>query len=77
MTAAAREADLASRRSAIVLSLCLPSDVLLYLLLPMNADAFGITLAQAGILLAANRLVRIFGYGYVVRFFASRAIDPR
>lgn len=69
---AARNADLASRRSATILGLCLPSDVLLYLLLPMNADAFGVTLAQAGVLLAANRLVRIFGYGYVVRFYAER-----
>ncbi|MEN5028760.1 MFS transporter [Pseudomonas sp. Ps21-P2] len=68
----ARSADSASRRSAIILGLCLPSDVLLYLLLPMNAGAFGISLAQAGILLAANRLVRIFGYSYVVRFYAAR-----
>lgn len=72
MSATARDADAASRRSATVLSLCLPSDVLLYLILPMNADAFGISLAEAGVLLAANRLVRIFGYSYVVRFYASR-----
>ncbi|WP_296258221.1 MULTISPECIES: MFS transporter [unclassified Pseudomonas] len=72
MSATVQDADSASRRSATVLSLCLPSDVLLYLLLPMNADAFGISLAEAGVLLAANRLVRIFGYSYVVRFYASR-----
>lgn len=72
MSDAARNADSASRRSATVLSLCLPSDVLLYLLLPMNADAFGINLPEAGVLLAANRLVRIFGYGYVVRLYAAR-----
>lgn len=72
MSVHAREADSASRRSATVLSLCLPSDVLLYLLLPLNVDAFGITLAEAGVLLAANRLVRIFGYSYVVRFYAQR-----
>lgn len=72
MSATARDADSASRRSATVLSLCLPSDVLLYLLLPMNAGAFGISLAEAGVLLAANRLVRIFGYSYVVRFYANR-----
>ena len=72
MSAASRDANSASRRSATVLSLCLPSDVLLYLLLPMNAEAFGISLAEAGVLLAANRLVRIFGYSYVVRFYASR-----
>jgi len=73
---AARDADSASRRSATVLSLCLPSDVLLYLLLPMNTEAFGITLAEAGILLAANRLVRIFGYSYVVRFYARFGDRP-
>jgi MFS family permease len=72
MSATARDADAASRRSATVLSLCLPSDVLLYLLMPMNADAFGVSLAEAGVLLAANRLVRIFGYSYVVRFYAKR-----
>ena len=72
MSVHARQADSASRRSATVLSLCLPSDVLLYLLLPLNVDAFGITLAEAGVLLAANRLVRIFGYSYVVRFYAQR-----
>ena len=30
----------------------------------------GITLAQAGVLLAANRLVRIFGYRHVLNFYA-------
>ena len=63
-------ADQDSRNAAQVLSLCLPSDVLLYLLLPMYAADFGVTLAEAGILLAANRLVRIIGYGWVVRFYA-------
>lgn len=61
-----RPVDRASRQAAIVLALCLPSDVLLYLILPMNAEAFGINLTEAGVLLAANRLVRIFGYRYVV-----------
>lgn len=65
-----QQADRDSRHSAQVLSLCLPSDVLLYLLLPMYAADFGVTLVEAGILLAANRLVRIVGYGWVVRFYA-------
>ncbi|WP_273820395.1 MULTISPECIES: MFS transporter [Pseudomonas] len=69
---AAHSTDSASRRAAIVLALCLPSDVLLYLLLPMNTQAFGVTLAQAGVLLAANRLVRIFGYGHVLRYYARQ-----
>ena len=71
MTAVAqRTADTQSRRAALTLALCLPSDVLLYLLLPMESQAFGITLAQAGVLLAANRLVRIFGYRHVLNFYA-------
>ena len=65
-----RTADTISRRAALTLALCLPSDVLLYLLLPMESQAFGITLAQAGVLLAANRLVRIFGYRHVLNFYA-------
>ena len=67
---AQRTADITSRRAALTLALCLPSDVLLYLLLPMEFQAFGITLAQAGVLLAANRLVRIFGYRHVLNFYA-------
>lgn len=63
-------ADRASLRAALILSLCLPGDVLLYLLLPMQYQAFGITLGEAGILLAANRLVRIFGYHYVMKGYA-------
>jgi MFS family permease len=60
----------------MVLALCLPSDVLLYLLLPLHVQAFGISLAQAGVLLAANRLVRIFGYSYVVRYYARKGDRP-
>jgi len=67
-----RTADSTSRRAALTLGLCLPSDVVLYLLLPMESQAFGITLAQAGVLLAANRLVRIFGYRHVLNFYARR-----
>jgi MFS family permease len=54
------------------LALALPGDTVLYLLLPMYADAFGVSLAEVGLLLAANRLVRIAGYGYVARFYARR-----
>jgi MFS family permease len=54
----------------MALGLSLPADVVLYLLLPMYASQFGVTLAEAGMLLAANRLVRIAGYGYVARFYA-------
>ena len=54
----------------MALGLSLPADVVLYLLLPMYASQFGVTLAEAGMLLAANRLVRIAGYGFVARFYA-------
>ena len=47
-----RSVDQASRRAAIVLAFCLPSDVLLYLVLPMYAPVFGISLIEAGILLS-------------------------
>ncbi len=70
--AQARTADRDSRHAAIALAAALPTDVVLYLLLPMYGPAFGITLAEAGVLLAANRLVRIVGYGWVARFYARR-----
>ncbi len=65
-----KRTDLDSRHAAIALGLSLPADVVLYLLLPMYASQFGVTLAEAGLLLAANRLVRIAGYGHVARFYA-------
>ena len=60
-----QDADKASRNAALTLALALPGDAVLYLLLPLYAPVFGVTLAQAGVLLAANRLVRIAGYGLV------------
>jgi MFS family permease len=65
-----------SRRAAATLALTLPGDTVLYLLLPMYASQFGVTLAEAGVLLAANRLVRIAGYGVVARFYARHGDRP-
>lgn len=62
--------DRHSHHAAWVLGLSLPGDTALYLLLPMFAPAFGVSLPEAGMLLAANRLVRIAGYGAVARFYA-------
>lgn len=45
------------------MALALPGDAILYLLLPLYAASFGVSLVEAGLLLAANRLVRIAGYG--------------
>ncbi len=61
------QADRASRDASLVLAMTLPGDTVLYLLLPLHAAAFGVSLAEAGLLLAANRLVRILGYGWVAR----------
>ena len=68
--------DRASRDASLVLGLALPADVLLYLLLPLHHAAFGVTLGEAGLLLAANRLVRIAGYGWVARLYARRGPRP-
>jgi predicted MFS family arabinose efflux permease len=62
--------DRDSRHASIVLALTLPGDTVLYLLLPLYPQVFGVTLAQAGLLLAANRLIRIVGYGWVARGYA-------
>ena len=60
-------ADRASRDAALCLGLGLPGDTVLYLLLPLHAADFGVGLPEAGVLLAANRLVRIAGYGWAAR----------
>jgi MFS family permease len=64
-------ADRNCRLASIALATTLPSDTVLYLLLPMYGPDFGLTLAEAGILLAVNRLIRILGYGWVARFYAK------
>lgn len=56
--------------------MALPADIVLYLLLPTYAAQFGVTLAEAGVLLAANRLVRVAGYGWVARFYARNGDRP-
>jgi predicted MFS family arabinose efflux permease len=64
-------ADRHSRNASLTLALAQPGDTLLYVLLPLHHDVFGVSLAEAGLLLAANRLVRIAGYGWVARFYAE------
>lgn len=68
----AQSANRATFNASMVLSLSLPADVVLYLMLPIHAAAFGVSLPEVGILLAANRLVRIAGYSWVARFYADR-----
>lgn len=71
-----RQADIDSRHAAMSLSAALPCDIVLYLLLPMYAAQFHVSLAEAGVLLAANRLVRIAGYRWVASFYARRGDRP-
>ncbi len=52
--------------SAIVLAFALTGDALLYVVLPVHAADFGVDIAVVGVLLSANRIIRIFGYGAVV-----------
>src|SRR5438105_11787194 len=60
-------ADRASRHASVTLGLVLSGDTVLYLLLPLHAAVFGVSLPEAGLLLAANRLMRIAGYGWIAR----------
>src|SRR4051794_13074364 len=66
-TASLAAADRGSRSASLTLALVLPGDTVLYLLLPLYASSFGVNLPEAGLLLAAKRLVRIAGYGWVAR----------
>ena len=49
------------------MSLALLGDALLYAVLPAYADQFGLTLPWVGVMLSANRFVRVFAYGAIAR----------
>ncbi len=51
--------------SSWVLSLSLFGDALLYIILPVHADAFGVSMLMVGFLLAVNRVIRTFAYGFI------------
>lgn len=57
--------------ASIVLALALLGDSLLYAVLPLHADTFGVSLAWVGILLSANRIVRLFAYPFLPRVAAT------
>jgi MFS family permease len=52
-------------RAAAVLGLVWLGDALIYVVLPLHADVFGIGLGLVGVVLSLNRIVRIVGYGWV------------
>ena len=51
--------------SSWVLSLSLLGDALLYVILPVHADVFGVSMLMVGFLLAVNRIIRTFAYGLI------------
>jgi MFS family permease len=51
--------------SSGAMSIAMLGDALIYVVLPVNAEAFGVGLAWVGVLLAANRIVRTFSYGLI------------
>jgi DHA1 family inner membrane transport protein len=53
--------------SSAVLSLALLGDALIYAVLPAYAEDFGLTLPWVGVMLSANRFVRVFAYGVIAR----------
>ena len=53
--------------SSSIMSLALLGDALLYAVLPAYAESFGLTLPWVGVMLSANRIVRVFAYGLIAR----------
>jgi len=61
--------------SSSIMSLALLGDALLYAVLPVYADAFGLTLPWVGVMLSANRFVRVFAYELLAR--VTQAVGVR
>ena len=64
-------------RAAVVMALVWLGDALIYVVMPLHAEAFGITLGLVGVVLSANRIIRILGYGWLSaasRRFGVRAL---
>ena len=57
--------------ASLVLALALLGDSLLYAVLPLHAATFGVSLASAGILLSANRIVRLIAYPFLGRIASA------
>jgi MFS family permease len=62
-------------RAAAVLGLVWFGDALIYVVLPLHAEVFGIGLGLVGVALSLNRIVRIVGYGWVA--FLHRRLGLR
>jgi len=53
--------------SSGALSIAILGDALIYIVLPVNAERFGVGLAWVGVLLAANRIIRTVAYDALAR----------
>lgn len=53
--------------SSSIMSLALLGDALIYAVLPVYAEHFGLTLVWVGVMLSINRIVRVFAYGLVAQ----------
>ncbi len=61
--------------SSSIMSLALLGDAFLYAVLPAYAAEFGLTLPWVGVMLSANRFIRVFAYGAIARL--TRAVGVR
>jgi MFS transporter, DHA1 family, inner membrane transport protein len=73
--------DRVTLRNTLISSACLgivwPGDVVLYVVLPLYAEDFGLDALAVGLLLSINRVVRILGYGWVsplARRYGAKAL---
>lgn len=57
--------------ASTVLALALLGDSLLYAALPLHASTFGVSLAWVGVLLSANRIIRLLAYPFLPRLAAT------
>ena len=57
--------------SSSIMSLALLGDALLYAVLPVYAEHFGLSLAWVGVMLSVNRIVRVFAYGAIAKLTYS------
>lgn len=57
-------------RTSLVIALCILGDSLMYGILPLEATNLGISLPLVGVLLSANRLIRLFSNGWASAIFA-------
>jgi len=74
-TLSPRQQRLAVWLSSGALAMALTGDQLLYIVLPLSTEAFSVSIVWVGILLSANRWIRVALYSEVARF--GNRVGPR